>query len=574
MNKTFITTAMVTLLGFNGSALAADASKENKAKNKSSKHVVHQKFAHNKHRLYKKDTYAKEKQNKKNVANSVAYERKVVQTTCVTPAKCTGVKTTQQPIKRVDSLKVTINGVVDARAAWGYNKSQYDLAPIETIYNRNKDHVPIGTLYDYSRKDYQSVDADIRIRVQQDNDNFSYGADVELLGNASVNNVHNGFRGIGAKGAYIFFSNSNLGSIEIGSNKGAETTMRIDASSISTASGGIDSNWYRYANVEGYYSKGGTDPATNKFFAGTVVRHPFYLVPRLPTEYMYTDNIYDFGLYPTSGFYPRYGIIKRATDNYFASRPVLLPIKLTYYSPRFSGLRFGVSYTPNQYDQLNNIAGTYNRLSNIVVGAAPIRDNNSGYKNIVSGGIDFEYNYQDILVKASVTGEFGNFEGRLYDHIGKPVELDDLKALNVGAKIKHPIGLSFAASFANTFHSWKYKNPFVAGDYSGGDITLPYSSTISAPTKDSVYWTAGLAYEKGPYMVSGTYFHSSNYQSLDRENKLDNFALGAHYNFSTNSKTKFTPYIQWNHFITEEYNVTKDTNNSGDVLLAGVKYSF
>ncbi len=150
--------------------------------------------------------------------------------------------------------------------------------------------------------------------------------------------------------------------------------------------------------------------------------------------------------------------------------------KVTYYTPRFAGFQVGVSYLP---DQSNRGQGSGFNLGVVPNPAGPDRtDYNAGLsKNIFTGGINYDNKFGDVSVTAAATGEYGKAEVSTFE---------DLKAWNAGAKASY-MGFSLAGSYG----SWGSSNQLK-----------------SDHANDTYYWTAGSAYEYGPFGVSVTYLNS------------------------------------------------------------------
>ena len=231
-------------------------------------------------------------------------------------------------------------------------------------------------------------------------------------------------------------------------------------------------------------------------------------------------------------------------------------IKSTYYSPEYYGFNFGFSYTKDELDIL------------------PFNDNalaeKANYKDVISGGITYQSNYENIKYKLSVTGEksLSNEVEDLYH---------DLNGINIGGVAQYA-GFKLAASFANVFKSGMPKNLKIDKNLSQS-FTDSIANGVQSNPADTIYWTIGGAYEAGPAMASITYMKSKTDpvdtdSGQNHKNILDVFSLGSHYHLG-GKKYKFTPYAALNYFATEEgaiYSpVQKDDNNNGYVFLAGVK---
>lgn len=379
---------------------------------------------------------------------------------------------------------------------------------------------------DYSNNSAFSSGAGLSITAKKKlNEDISYGTNLDfgISTNAS--------RAIKINNAYIFLE-TTYGKFELGQNKGAAEAFRLDASTISAIGSGIANGWYNSGNVEGFFKSavfkaaGSTDNARD-----LAAQHPFHVVPNLYTEYT-----------RTGGNWKRQG-------NDIAG--IYAP-KITYYSPEYSGFLLGVSYTN---DESNIWNGGYSKKE---------------YKNVFSGGVSYEGEYENIKYKLAATGERGAFNDKSNPTIR---EYFDLNGWNLGFNITYA-SFKVGGSFANLYKSG------IPTQYNNDDLTKAAEPRVAADPGNTTYWTLGGAYEVGPAMVSLSYFRSvTSPHQKDQKNTLSDIGLGAHYHLS-GKKYQFTPYIAYNYFITDEYNATKygakdsNSNNRGSVIQTGVKVVF
>ncbi len=326
-------------------------------------------------------------------------------------------------------------------------------------------------------------DAEIHITVAGSAEDFDYGGVIEL--NAQIDSTDAENSGETADRVYIFAENDGFGRVEMGGNSGASQTLEIDASNIARATGGVEGNWWHYVDINGVSSTSGTD-----IDAETFIIQPNLVAAELD---------------------------QRTSD---AS-------KITYYTPRFSGVQLGVSYTNDTGD-----LGTANSLS--------LRSG-SNYENVWSGGINFEQDFDGVEVGVAAVGETGEQESST---------LNDLNAYSVGAKVG-------TAGFS------------VAGNYSDlGDSGL----STTATNDEQTLWTAGAAYENGPYGVSVTYLNSErpNATTAANNNELSNVVVGADYQLAPG----LTPYVEAAFFELDDGHTTARTDNDGSVVLLGAELAF
>lgn len=190
------------------------------------------------------------------------------------------------------------------------------------------------------------------------------------------------------------------------------------------------------------------------------------------------------------------------------------------------------------------------------------------YENIVSGGISYEYDFDDFKVKVSATGEKGQVKEIKGDRYGMYGKYNDLTAFNLGLSAEY-FGFKFAASYANLGKSGQPKEICIRDANNKYDCK---DDKVKDLQKDTYYWTAGAGYEFGNTYVSATYFKSKSAEA----NELSDIVIGAEYNLAPNgSKNPLTPYVTWHHFNTKEKDLPSDKkNNKGNIFLVGVKHSF
>lgn len=314
---------------------------------------------------------------------------------------------------------------------------------------------------------------DVRAEGKTDN-GLTYGADVRLQADLTGPSDANG---LNAERTYLF-AESGFGRLELGSNVDAAAALRVDASTLARATGGIDGNWYDYADLTGVGGSG--------LPGGIATDVKFITSPNLPTEHIR-------------------GLTSNAT-------------KITYYTPRFAGVQFGASFTPDQGDA-GTAAGFTGKIG-------------TDYEDVFNLGLNYAAQYDQISVKAAATGEFGQNESSA---------MEDLEAYNVGALV------SFAGfGLAGSYGDWQESGQLVA-----------------ATSGESDYWTAGAGYEQGPFGISVTYLDSDL-----GDNELELVSFGADYQAAPG----LVPYVEVNVFDTDEAGTPID--NSGTVVLAGAELTF
>lgn len=314
-------------------------------------------------------------------------------------------------------------------------------------------------------------DSEIHVTVEGKSDSgLTYGAVIELESDVTADADGEGFN---SDKTYIYLE-SNAGRVELGNNSGAQDTMKVDASSIARATGGIDGDWYDYVTVA---PTGG----------GFIIR------PDLPQAH-------------------GRGIAEDAT-------------KVTYYSPRFSGLQLGVSFTPD-----NGNGGTAAGFSGEYA---------SGNENVWGLAAHYAGNVGGADLQLSVTGEFGDAEDLA---AGVPAATEDLAAWAIGGSVSKD-GFSVAASWMD----WDDSGLAVGGG------------------TESDAWTLGVAYETGPFGFSATYLDSEAADTME----FTNLSIGADYQLAPG----LVPYVEVSFFEFDD-NIVGTTDNEGTVFLVGTELTF
>ncbi|MCD6035658.1 MAG: outer membrane protein (porin) [Rickettsiales bacterium] len=293
-----------------------------------------------------------------------------------------------------------------------------------------------------------------------------YGATIELEADVTANDEAGG---LNADRTFIYVQ-GDFGRVEMGSNTDAASALKVDASTLARATGGIDGDFAHFITL----------PAV------AIIRSD------LPTAH---------------GIGTGRDVVENAS-------------KITYYSPRFSGVQLGLSYTPDQGDR-----GTATGFSG---------DAGSDQENVFNTGVNYTGQFNELGLAASATYERGDNEGGVAGG-------EDLEAFALGANLSYR-GLSVGGSW---------------GDWQDSPI-----ATTNAGN-DGSYWTAGVAYEQGPAGVSVTYL-DSEFASTD----FNNISVGADYQLAPG----FVPYVEVSFFDLDAAGAGSDTN--GNVVIAGTQLTF
>lgn len=227
-------------------------------------------------------------------------------------------------------------------------------------------------------------DTQVAFKIDGKNDSgLGYGGEVSLLADTTAD-VQG--RGTNASKTMVYVEGM-WGRFELGSNVGVDGTMKVDAASISRATGGINGDWSYFANAD----------------------DQFLAMASLPLAY---------------------GAVGGTASNFTGTHTEENLNKITYYTPRFAGFQLGVSYLPDESNRGQG-AGTNGPLRS---------DNNAGLsENIFVGGINYDNKFGDIGFAAAATGMEGQSQLSTYE---------DLQAWNVGAKLSY-MGFSLAGSYGD-----------------------------------------------------------------------------------------------------------------------------
>lgn len=182
----------------------------------------------------------------------------------------------------------------------------------------------------------------VTLRVAGKSDmGLGYGAGIDLSADTSVNG-NNASNAVNAERTYVYVD-GKWGKLQGGSDLGVTKTMKVDASSIARATGGIDGDFTFFSTAN----------------SASVIA-----TPDLMLDYGSTTNLGDESLQARN--------------------------KISYYTPRFSGFQAGVSYLPDTASQGQLVART-----------------GGDAKNVVLGAINYEGKFRNVGVNLGATGEYG-----------------------------------------------------------------------------------------------------------------------------------------------------------------------
>lgn len=227
-----------------------------------------------------------------------------------------------------ETPKVTLGGFSDFQA--GYTKDDKDA-------NRR------GTAF--------RNDNEITVKVDGKTDGgLAYGAEIDLEADTTTDADN---QGTNASRTFTYLS-GNWGRAEMGDVNSAAGTMRVDASTLAAATGGINGAWTYFVNSQ----------------AGDRAANVFITTSKLVAEHGVTTADGDESTYNAT--------------------------KLSYYTPKFSGFQAGVSYTPS----LGSRGQLFNRDETVV-----------DIENVWDFAVGYEATFSNIKLAAAGTYEFGEVTG-------------------------------------------------------------------------------------------------------------------------------------------------------------------
>jgi len=384
------------------------------------------------------------------------------------------------------------------------------------------------------------------LKAEGKSESLTYGAVLRLQ---TVANSSDGMGDSRNDRSHIYLD-TDMGSVQLGSNFAASKLMQIDASTIASATGGIDGDFSQYssaANASTY--------TTN--LSGNVTANGVTL-----TQSAFARSfVSSFAIYNVDTLSNR---LDGATGE--QSR------KITYLSPRISGAQLGLSFSPDFNNTGDNdligkssvdASGSVYMPGNMYFGL-PVR-----IKNVWSMGLNYTNTINDINVAFAAVADRGtavreNFSGSVQSSTGKTFivtgnnKFHNLNTYSVGGVVGTN-GFSVAASFHND----------------GKSLT---PETVTAK---SSWWTTGVAYENGPMSTSLTYLQGKKKYAVNggnggQEVKSQIVSLGADYEvapglkpFAEVSMVKYKP--QDTTAGTKYYHTS---NAKATVFILGTKLKF
>jgi len=212
-------------------------------------------------------------------------------------------------------------------------------------------------------------DNEITVKVDGKTDGgLGYGAEIDLEADIT-DDADN--QGTNASRTFTYLE-GNWGRVELGGNKSVASTMRVDASTLAAATGGINGAWTYFVNGA---------PAGGQGFITT---------SKLPSEHGSTLAFGDETTYNAT--------------------------KVSYYTPKFSGFQAGVSYTPQNNDRGQTVA----------------RSDVTGLQDVLDFGLGYEGTFSGFKLAAAGTYETADGTGAAG---AAGFGADDVNAWNIGALV-------------------------------------------------------------------------------------------------------------------------------------------
>ncbi len=191
-------------------------------------------------------------------------------------------------------------------------------------------------------------DNEITVKVDGKTDGgLGYGAQIDLEADTTDDADA---QGTNAARTFTYLS-GNWGRVEMGDVNSAAGNMRVDASTLAAATGGINGAWTYFVN-------------------GAVDAQGYVTTSKLVSEHGRTTLLGDEQTYNDT--------------------------KVSYYTPKFSGFQGGVSYTPESINKGQTVARA---------------DNNAGdIENIWAFALGYEGTFSSVKLAAAATYEMGDAE--------------------------------------------------------------------------------------------------------------------------------------------------------------------
>ncbi|AZL15697.1 porin [Rickettsiales endosymbiont of Stachyamoeba lipophora] len=405
-----------------------------------------------------------------------------------------------------DAPIVTVGGKVDSRLGVTSQKSDYKTSGATTADSKNA-------------RTNMSTSAKVSVKAEGRNDaGLVYGVQIDLddLKNAKLDNdAADDVARI--RRSFVYFD-SAMGRIELGNQDAASKSMKVDATNIARASGGIDGDALSFVNDRVGYM----DIANSA--AGT---------DRTPAQYLTDAELH--------------------ADE---SSSVRKYNKVTYYTPDMNGLKFGISYAGDNESRggLSGMKGKDFTAATAVLA----RTSRIGFTNIFSGSLAYDYAIDNVAIKLGASGQYGKAKKNLTATANSDRDIyHNLRAYNVGAVVS-------------------YANISLAGSYGDNGKSGNTKETDIFNTSKAKYYTAGASIVQGPIGLSVT-----NFSSKRMKNKFDMLSVGADYEVAKGALAyvegnffSYKPEKSKVYTTAATGTSVAASKNSGSVVLVGAKLNF
>ena len=490
-------------------------------------------------------------------------------------------------LQKPNTPVVSVGGFIHFNAAYRKQDSEYSdqrLPDSKLKADGTVNPQFAGTHNRFSRNYGLANDSEIYIKVGAISDaGLKYGAIVELEADTTSNGLNEGFN---ADKSFIF-TESSIGKFEFGNNNAANQKMKVGPASFARAAGGISGKYLQHINLPMYSDNSHVDPV-NVICAGnistcTTLKLPYFIViPQSPIAHGgYAKSFYSRlkdSEYQNEAADGNIDSNQSSFNRNSQNNPLLGykngsfgqledATKISFYTPRVNGWQAGFSFTPDTGD-----SGTTASISG---------DDSGDIKNVVSWGVNYSNNVDNLGFAFSFTGENGQFENSKIKSTAINIQRNSLASYDTGLMLTY-FGFTIGGSYGYWGNSIQPKTGIYSCNYSGDKNIADQDCSGNNLKKfsRSQYYTAGLAYEFGPFAASITHL-----KSQFQDNKYKAVSFGVDYKLSKG----LTPYFEVTQFkFNSNQPVAKDINypqnvtykdlqlkdNKGYVALIGLLFAF
>lgn len=450
-------------------------------------------------------------------------------------------------------IRISIGGEVDAQFGALKQSEAYTKTLLPNAENTTS---PAATTKNQANGGFSGrVRANAVLNVTVKTKLFKYGTSATL----QTGNIEDDYAQYGRE-TFVFLQHM-FGKVEMGSVYSSAARMRVDATNIARATGGIQGDWFRYVAMPTYNTSGMSSADANEAVIG--FNPVFMLQPMLPNEAGFSTGTSNGNyIYGGSSVLYQNNVQPRLGWGSLAN-------KISYYTPRIYGFQVGLSYAPDTgmsgafLNTNSSYAKDYLGHSMSLYGRGITGD----VRNLFTFGVNFMKEFGKFSLAGSITHEAGQYEGMgyaangiIYSGFG---DRKDLSATAYGIKLSYD-----RFSIAYSFGDWGKSLYAKQFNY--------YSSNGEAILSRSFYHTAGISASYGIMNLSLTYMYSNN-----RGNILNLVSLGSDLRLGGLYGRGFVPYVELTFYdMSPAYaklssgNFVKATPLSGYVFLCGLKVIF